>query len=143
MCGGVKLQMSTSFSCIYLQERPDVRYSLLAVDFMPPAVLGQLLRRVAARLASGSFQPLRSAAYNMNSVAAAMRLLAQAGHVGKVVVSSSAAAGGTRGRGAGNAAGSMAGAGSGSAGLLGNSSSEASLLVTGGTGALGLLIACK
>jgi len=35
------------------QERPDVVYGLLAIDFLPPAVLGALLRRVSSRLAAG------------------------------------------------------------------------------------------
>lgn len=37
-----------------VQERPDVGYSLLAIDFLPGAVLGALLGRISSRLASGA-----------------------------------------------------------------------------------------
>jgi len=65
-------------------ERPDLAHSLLAVDFMPPDVLNQLLQRVAVGVAAGKLQPLRTLCYSLHSAAAAMRVLAQAGHVGKV-----------------------------------------------------------
>jgi len=67
-------------------ERADVAHSLLAVDFMPPPVLHGLLRRVAVGVAAGWLQPLRTLCYSLQSAAAAMRVLAQAGHVGKVGV---------------------------------------------------------
>jgi hypothetical protein len=35
------------------QERPDVGYGLLAIDFLPPEVLGGLMLRVSSRLAAG------------------------------------------------------------------------------------------
>lgn len=70
------------------QERPDVRYSLLAIDFLPPEVLQVLLRRLSRRLACGELQPIRSIIHPLASVAAAMRQMSQARHVGKIVVSS-------------------------------------------------------
>lgn len=57
---------------------------LVAVDFLPPQVLQRELLRVSGLLASGSITPLCTANYNLSSVVAAMRLLAQASHVGKV-----------------------------------------------------------
>jgi hypothetical protein len=57
---------------------------LVAVDFLPPQVLHQQLTRVSTMMAAGQLQPLTQAAYSMTSVVAAMRLLAQASHVGKV-----------------------------------------------------------
>jgi NADPH:quinone reductase-like Zn-dependent oxidoreductase len=66
-------------------ERPDVSYSLLAVDFLPDHVLGGLMAAVAASLAAGQLLPLRAACFDLASVAAAMRQLAQASHVGKVL----------------------------------------------------------
>jgi hypothetical protein len=57
---------------------------LVAVDFLPPKVLHQQLMRVSSMMAAGQLQPLTQAAYSMTSVVAAMRLLAQASHVGKV-----------------------------------------------------------
>jgi hypothetical protein len=66
------------------RERPDMDMQLVAVDFLPPHILHQQLMRVAAMMAAGQLQPLTQAAYSMSSVVAAMRLLAQASHVGKV-----------------------------------------------------------
>ena len=57
---------------------------LVAVDFLPPEVLQQQMQRVSGLLAGGHITPLRMADYSMTSVVAAMRLLAQASHVGKV-----------------------------------------------------------
>jgi NADPH:quinone reductase-like Zn-dependent oxidoreductase len=65
-------------------QRPDVAYSFVAVDFLPPAQLGRQMAFLAARLAAGAASPLRAAAYPLHAAAAAMRLLAQASHVGKV-----------------------------------------------------------
>ncbi len=110
------------------QERPDVCYSLLAVDFMPPPVLGGLLGRVSGQMAAGQLAPLRTAAYPVTNTPAAMRTLAQAAHVGKVVVSTSDV-GRSRGLPAMH-------------GVLGPRDG-AHMVVTGGTGALGLLVARK
>ncbi|GAX72979.1 hypothetical protein CEUSTIGMA_g431.t1, partial [Chlamydomonas eustigma] len=68
------------------QERPDVQYSLLAIDFLPPQLLGGLMASVAQKVAEGKLHPLRSMCYSLASAAAAMRALAQAAHAGKVVV---------------------------------------------------------
>jgi hypothetical protein len=57
---------------------------LVAVDFLPPTVLQQQMMRVSSLLAAGQITPLCSANYSLASVVAAMRLLAQASHVGKV-----------------------------------------------------------
>lgn len=57
---------------------------LVAVDFLPPTVLQQQMMRVSSLLAAGQITPLCSAKYSLASVVAAMRLLAQASHVGKV-----------------------------------------------------------
>merc|ERR1711970_1419012 len=69
------------------QERPDVVYSLLAVDFLPPARTHQALCRLAGGIAEGAVVGLRSTSHTLNSVQAALRWLAGAKHVGKVVVS--------------------------------------------------------
>jgi NADPH:quinone reductase-like Zn-dependent oxidoreductase len=109
-------------------ERPDVAYSLLAIDFMPPAVLQQLLLRVSADMAAGRVAPIRTIVHDLGAVAAALRQMAQARHVGKVVVSAHAAhpllPGGR----------SMAFAGCAADAAGGHA------LVAGGTGALGQLV---
>jgi NADPH:quinone reductase-like Zn-dependent oxidoreductase len=109
-------------------ERPDVAYNLLAIDFMPPEVLQQLLYRLSADLASGTVAPIRAAVHDMTSVAAAMRQMAQARHVGKVVVSAHARS---------PAAFSSSGS-SGAAASFG--SANGSMFIIGGTGALGQLV---
>ena len=107
-----------------LQERPDVHYSLLAIDFMPPPLLGRLLSRVAAKMADGRLRPLRNRlCYGLASAASALRALAQASHAGKVITLSPP-------RGPLAAAPPGGGVGGG-----------ASVAVTGGTGGLGLLLA--
>lgn len=100
-------------------ERPDVRYSLVAVDFLPPAVIGSTLAKVARQLASGVLAPLRSIAHRIGSAAAAFRQMIQASHVGKVVVSAER---------------------SGSAPPATQPRSLPCLAITGGSGGLALLI---
>jgi acyl carrier protein len=67
------------------QERPDVAYSLLAVDFLPAAVIQATLRAVAAQLAAGALAPLRQVAHTMGGATSALRQMTQASHVGKIV----------------------------------------------------------
>ena len=68
------------------QERPDVRYNLLAVDFMPEEVLSMHLGNAAAGLARGSLTPLTRVCHRLKGVVGALRQMSQAQHVGKVVV---------------------------------------------------------
>lgn len=68
------------------QERPDAAYHLLALDFMPEHCLHSALMHVARGLCKGDVQPLPLVAYPLDQAQAAMRQLAQARHVGKVVV---------------------------------------------------------
>jgi NADPH:quinone reductase-like Zn-dependent oxidoreductase len=66
-------------------QRPDVAYHFVAVDFLPPAHLGRQMARLSVFLAASAAVPLRAAAYPLHAAAAAMRLLAQASHVGKIL----------------------------------------------------------
>ena len=68
------------------QERPDVHYNLLAVDFMSADALHAALMRVGAGLGSGMLHPLPTAEHSMGTVVSALRQMSQARHVGKVVV---------------------------------------------------------
>ena len=61
-------------------------YSLLAVDFMSPPAMHASLMRVSAGLAANRLHPLPLIAHGMGAVAAALRQMSQARHVGKVVV---------------------------------------------------------
>lgn len=74
----------------HCRDRPDVAMQLVAVDFLPPSVLHSQLMRVSAMMAAGQLQPLCQATYSLSSVVAAMRLLAQASHIGKVRAASMA-----------------------------------------------------
>lgn len=56
-----------------------MRYSLVAVDFLPPPVVGATLRKVAARLASGELRPLRHISHALGSAASAFRQMIQVG----------------------------------------------------------------
>lgn len=73
-------------SSFAIAERPDVRYSLVATDFLPPSVLNVNLQRMAAMMAAGSISPLQFLSYSFADVAAALRQFSRAQHVGKVVV---------------------------------------------------------
>ncbi|KAI8473970.1 MAG: hypothetical protein J3K34DRAFT_383389, partial [Monoraphidium minutum] len=94
-------------------QRPDVAYSLLAVDFMPETGLHAAMARLAGRLAAGEVQPLPGAVHELRNAAAALRQLSQARHVGKVVVRMGAA---------------------------GSGGSDGAVVVLGGTGTLGSLM---
>ena len=63
-----------------------MRYSLVAVDFMSEAALHSALTRVASLAGAGAIQPLPLISHGMGAVAAALRQMSQARHVGKVVV---------------------------------------------------------
>jgi NADPH:quinone reductase-like Zn-dependent oxidoreductase len=67
-------------------ERPDVAYGLVAVDFMSAAGLNTAMSKLSVQLAAGVVRPLPSAVHDLGSVAAALRQMSQARHVGKVVV---------------------------------------------------------
>ena len=58
-----------------------MRYSLVAVDFLPPPVIGATLRKVAGRLSSGELRPLRHISHCLGNVAAAFRQMIQVGLV--------------------------------------------------------------
>lgn len=75
---------------MYPTERPDVGYSLLAVDFMSHEAMHAALMRVSAGLAASLLCPLPTVTHNLGAVAAALRQMSQARHVGKVVVAPAA-----------------------------------------------------
>ncbi len=68
------------------QDRPDLHYSLLAVDFLPPSALQSALTRAAQAVSSGSFCPLPQIMHSMSSTDSALRQMSQARHVGKIVI---------------------------------------------------------
>jgi len=68
------------------QERPDVTYTLVAVDFLPDGAVQAALSRLGSRLAAGVLQPLPQVVHSFAAVQAALRQMSQARHVGKIVV---------------------------------------------------------
>ena len=66
-------------------DRPDVVYSLVALDYLPPTQLHRVLSRVSARLGAG-LRPLPRVVHGFGSVVPALRQLSQARAIGKVVV---------------------------------------------------------
>jgi acyl transferase domain-containing protein/acyl-CoA synthetase (AMP-forming)/AMP-acid ligase II/NADPH:quinone reductase-like Zn-dependent oxidoreductase/acyl carrier protein len=110
-------------------HRPDARYSLLAIDFLPPREVQRALRSVAAGAARGDLSPLPLATHALSDAVAALRQMSQARHVGKIVVSGVG--------GGGNPSSAVPSASA----LFGGGSVAGRVVVTGGTGALGSLVA--
>jgi len=97
-----------------------ILYQELAIDQLArdrPALVGEVLRRVLAAVAAGELQPLPLRVFPFAAATAAFRLMQQAGHVGKIVLAAPAD---------GDAAAPHA---------------DATYLVTGGLGGLGLVFA--
>jgi len=99
------------------QDRPDISYSLLAVDFMPEDALNAALTRVSAGAARSELRPLPFVSHKIGNISAALRQMSQARHVGKIVVSSSALS------------------------QKEDISSQNAIVITGGLGTLGLQVA--
>ncbi|UPQ99391.1 polyketide synthase [Chloropicon primus] len=95
-------------------ERPDLTYNLVALDFLPPSHVRKVMTDLSHALALGTARPLASTVHGMNHVSSALRQMSRAAHIGKVIVSNESFAP-----------------------ILDTSSSH--WVVTGGTGALGLL----
>ena len=72
-----------------VQDRPDVSYCLLAVDFLANGVIQSALQSITNSIARGQILPLRNICHTMGNIAAALRQLTHASHVGKVVTSTS------------------------------------------------------
>jgi NADPH:quinone reductase-like Zn-dependent oxidoreductase/acyl carrier protein len=102
-------------------DRPDVSYSLVAVDFLPAFSLHTAMAKLSAQLAEGLVHPLPAAVHGLGNVAAALRQMSQARHVGKIVASSSAQ--------------------QPSQGQAGPGVTGGRVVITGGTGSLGTLVA--
>jgi len=67
------------------QERPDVLYNLVAVDFLPDRAVNNAMTRLSGHLASGTLQALPQVIHSLGAARAALRQMSQARHVGKVV----------------------------------------------------------
>ena len=104
--------------------RPGVTFHAIALDRMmaeEPATVDQLMREVMAEFAEGTLEPLPLRSYPIPRVVEALRLMARAEHIGKVVIQA------------------VETADAGDRGLT--LREDASYLVTGGLGGLGLKLA--
>ena len=66
--------------------RPDVRYYPLYLGDVPPAILQELYLTLADGLSSGVFRPLRYRRFALADAEQAFRFMAQAKHIGKLVL---------------------------------------------------------
>ena len=69
--------------------RPDVAYSILELDVLKktdPAWVGRVLREVMERLTAGELKPLIHSRWPLAELAAALRFMRSARHIGKIVV---------------------------------------------------------
>ena len=98
--------------------RPDVKYWTLYLGDLPHQELGDRLRELVGEVAGGALRPLPRREFGADQAVDAFRFMAQARHIGKVVVLHAAP-------------------GAGSAAVR----PDGSYLITGGTGGLGLVIA--
>lgn len=98
--------------------RPDVRYEILALDDLlreTPAAVAEVLSRLAAGFERGELRPLPQVVYGLAEAPSAFRLMQQAKHIGKIVLSLPA--------------------------LAESFNSEGTYLITGGLSGLGLAVA--
>ncbi len=103
------------------QERPDALYHLFALDFFTPAAMHDALAHVSRGIALSAVGSARTACHPLAAAHSALRQLAGARHVGKVVVRSQAP--------------SMA--------SPGHPFRAGTLVITGGLGALGSAVASR
>jgi acyl transferase domain-containing protein/aryl carrier-like protein len=106
------------------EKRPDVRYATFALDDLSvnhPSMVGGHLRQLVADVAAGLVRPLPHTDFPMDRVKDAFRYMAHSKHIGKVVVTQQ----------------DFATSRAAEQRIHG----EASYLVTGGLGALGMLVA--
>ncbi|MEP6917652.1 MAG: type I polyketide synthase, partial [Acidobacteriota bacterium] len=68
-------------------RRPDVRYFPFDLADVDPAVIGEMLDTLLLGFKAGEFTPLPRRVYSIAEAASAFRFMAQAKHVGKVVLS--------------------------------------------------------
>lgn len=116
---------------------PSVTYlpfDLLDISLATPEVINTLLQQVMSRFEQGQYAPLPHKIFPIQQGVEAFRYMAQAKHIGKVVISLPAMQPETNG---------YAGNGRSTTALMttANVSAQATYLVTGGLGALGLQVA--
>lgn len=69
------------------QDRPDIAYKIVAIDFLPARSLGAKMRELAGLLAGGTVAPPQGNLFRLGDASAAFRKYSQAQHIGKLVLS--------------------------------------------------------
>ena len=105
--------------------RPDVEYHVIYMADVDPAIVGGILDRTRQAIERGTLVPLPTREYPLERAADAFRFMAQARHIGKIVVVDESTAGGRPE----------------SRGTWPTVQPDATYLITGGLGSLGLLVA--
>ncbi|NEQ43492.1 MAG: type I polyketide synthase [Leptolyngbya sp. SIOISBB] len=114
------------------EYRPDVDYhpfDLLDISLATPALIGTLLQELMDLFSQGDLEPIPFTRFAAEDMVDAFRYMAQAKHVGKVVISM-----GTQPVTAADTAGDATS-------VLPDIQADATYLITGGLGALGLTVA--
>jgi len=70
-----------------LQDRPDLRYHIVAVDMMPAEALSGDLTEIAAMLARGDIAPIPATTYSLSQMSRAMSRFKSSRAIGKTVCS--------------------------------------------------------
>jgi acyl transferase domain-containing protein/NADPH:quinone reductase-like Zn-dependent oxidoreductase/acyl carrier protein/NAD(P)-dependent dehydrogenase (short-subunit alcohol dehydrogenase family) len=100
------------------QERPDISYRIVAIDFLLAKSLGAKMQQLSELLAAGTVAPPQINSFRLGDAAAAFRKYSQAQHIGKLVLEAPP----TQCNASGN-------------------SESGSVVISGGLGSLGLLTA--
>ncbi|MFN2166553.1 MAG: zinc-binding dehydrogenase, partial [Anaerolineae bacterium] len=85
--------------CQLAAARPDIAYHTIALDDMArdePELIQAMLQELAKEFAAGHLQPLPTTVYPLEEAESAFRLMAQARHMGKVVITVPAVSAGRR-----------------------------------------------
>jgi acyl transferase domain-containing protein/acyl carrier protein len=73
----------------FAEARPDAQYHIVdlgAICASQPRIGGDLLRRIRAALVAGEIQPLPRTTFTSDEIVSAFRFMAQAKHIGKIVI---------------------------------------------------------
>ena len=73
-----------------IQDRPDIRYHIVAVDMMPSEALAGDMAEIAAMLTRGDITPIPSARYSLSQLSQAMNRFKSSRAIGKTVCSRAA-----------------------------------------------------
>jgi 3-oxoacyl-(acyl-carrier-protein) synthase/NADPH:quinone reductase-like Zn-dependent oxidoreductase/short-subunit dehydrogenase/acyl carrier protein len=68
------------------QERPDVHLNTVALDFMPPAAIGSLLRKISTSISKGSLTIPRRTSFTFTKIKNALKMYSIAMNIGKIVI---------------------------------------------------------